>query len=79
VLRRKPVAGPTLLIVVQLRGGGTIDFASVESRGTWELILSTEDPGFSLDSRPPFLDLSANPPVIRFSRPGGIILREAKK
>jgi maltooligosyltrehalose trehalohydrolase len=79
ILRRKPAAGPTLLIVVQLRGGSTIDFAEVESRGPWELILSTEDPTFSSDPCPPHLDLSGNPPVIRFSRPGAIILREARK
>jgi len=69
-------ARPTLLIVVQLRDGGTVDIP--ELGRPWEPILSTEDPSFSPDSRPPHLDLSAITPVIRFSRPGALILRETK-
>ena len=76
IIRRMAAARPTLLIVAQLRDGGTVDIP--ELGRPWEPILSTEDPSFSPDSRPPHLDLSAITPVIRFSRPGALILRETK-
>jgi maltooligosyltrehalose trehalohydrolase len=75
ILSRKAAAGPALLVVVQLRGGRAVEIAGFE--GPWEPILSTEDPAFSHDPCPPQLNLESQPPVIRFSRPGAIILREA--
>ena len=78
---RTAASGPTLLLLVQLRKVGTVDVGSYDSepaaRGRhWQVILTTEDPPFSADSCPPQIDLSGAAPVVRFTRPSAVILRE---
>jgi maltooligosyltrehalose trehalohydrolase len=78
ILRRKAAGHSDLLILIQMRGPGTIDLAKATGSSLgepWEQIFSTEDPVFSADPCPPHVDPAGNPPTLRFFRPGAIILR----
>lgn len=79
ILSRKAVAGPSVLVVIQLRGEGTVDLTAVikDSEKSWEMVLSTEDTALTDDPCPPQVNLSEQQRVVSFSRPGAIILREA--
>ncbi len=68
-------------IVVRFRGAGSIDLAPLaEARsggdGEWTVLLTTEEPLFALDPRPPLIDRAPTGPVIRFERPGAVILKQ---
>src|SRR5260370_3164787 len=76
LIRRTAAVGPAVQIAVQLRDQGTVLLPGDGKR--WELILCTEDPAFSADSCPTSIDLSGDAPVIHFSRPGAVILRETR-
>ena len=76
-LRRDAESGPTLWILVRLRGAGP---ASLEGhvRGEsrhWEVVLTTEDAPFATDPSPLRIDLSGPAPLVRFERPGAVVLR----
>ena len=69
-------------VAVQLRGCGVIAMdSSDQSRlpqtvgSAWEVLLSTEDPGYAPDSQAPSIDLSGWFPAIRSHRPGAVVLR----
>jgi maltooligosyltrehalose trehalohydrolase len=80
VVRRSD--GPDVCwIVVRLLGAGSIDLAPLaEARsdpdGHWTVLLTTEEPLFALDPRPPQIDYAPGGPVIRFERPGAVILKK---
>jgi maltooligosyltrehalose trehalohydrolase len=81
LLLRRAADGPAMLLLVQLRGAGTIDLCihEVESAALgrhWETVLTTEDQPFIKDPSPPEIDLSGLAPVVRFLRPGAVVLRE---
>jgi maltooligosyltrehalose trehalohydrolase len=81
LLKRTAPGGAALLIVVQLRGGGTADLRgqpmlTSQTGMPWEVVLTTEDEPFSADPRPPRIDCSADAPIIQFQRPTAVILRE---
>jgi maltooligosyltrehalose trehalohydrolase len=81
LLLRTASSGPAVLLVVQLWEEGTLDVRNHDSqpaaRGRrWQTVLTTEDPPFSPDACPPQTDLSGPAPVVRFLRPGAVILRE---
>lgn len=78
-LERTTTSGPALLIVVWLKGRGTADVRATESSESrpYQVILTTEDRSFTPDPEPLGVELSGSGPVIRFDRPGAIILREA--
>jgi maltooligosyltrehalose trehalohydrolase len=71
----------TMLIIVQLREGGTVDLnkhsAARDLAGRrWRTILTTEDQEFCTGSHAPEINLSGALPVFRFFRPSAVILRE---
>ncbi len=68
-------------IVVRFRGAGSIDIAPLaEARsdgdGEWTALLTTEEPVFALNPRPPQIDRAPGGPSIRFERPGAVILKQ---
>jgi hypothetical protein len=74
-LRRGGAAG--LLVIVRLAGGGEVDFAPIASavRGQrWRIVLSTEDPDFTVDPAPPEIGADPGTATIRFMRPGAVIV-----
>ena len=76
VVRRRD-RNDTFLIVARLRGGGDVDFSSaadVRGDAPWDVILTTEEPLFALDPAPPAIDQGPGITVIRFRRPGAVIL-----
>jgi maltooligosyltrehalose trehalohydrolase len=86
-MRRKAPGEPAVLVLVHLpdyaapeRGvqAETVDVRRLlggDEVPEWELLLSTEDDEFTADPMPPEIDLSSGSPRVRFSHPGGVILR----
>ena len=77
-LRRDAETEPAALwLVVRLKGPGTVSLAGQPSAlgRRWELVLTTEDPPFSPDASPPDIDLAGPAPVVRFARPGAVLVR----
>ena len=77
VVSRTAGPGDTLLVVVQLRGAGTVNARDVAMAATatdrpWVPLLTTEDPPFA--PRPQPIAIEASGPVVRFARPGAVVL-----
>jgi allophanate hydrolase subunit 1 len=67
--------------VARLRGAGSIDLAPLAAarshrHGGWQVLLTTEEPLFAPDPRPPQIDVAAAGPAVRFERPGAVILKK---
>lgn len=65
--------------LVRLRGAGPVaappgPLAGLPEAAAWRVLLSTEDPRFSVDPRPPRLESGPGVPRARFERPGALIL-----
>ena len=77
MLRRDAEDGPTLWVVVRLRGSGTAALGNhLAAAGCrWELVLTTEDPPFAPDPSPPRVDLGGPRPLIHFACPAAVLLR----
>jgi hypothetical protein len=65
-------------IVARFRTPGTADLGAIvgtreTSESSWRAILTTEDPLFASDPRPPMIDAAV--PSIRFERAGAVILK----
>lgn len=68
-------------VVVRFRSAGTVrlDAAAVfeaDLGSTWTVALTTEEPLFCLDPRPPDIDVDGEAPVVVFKRAGGVVLRK---
>lgn len=80
MLVREAPGDERLLVVVRLRGGGTVDLKGLDAaeppRGRkWRCVLTTEEPSFAPDAAAPDVDLRGHAPVVHFSRPAAIILK----
>jgi maltooligosyltrehalose trehalohydrolase len=67
-------------MVARFRTAGTADLGSSvaardKSGSSWQVVLTTEDPLFASDPRPPVLDAAV--PTVRFARAGAVILKRA--
>jgi len=68
-----------LTVVARLAGAGRVE-VPVRRRGDGaarpdEVVLTTEDPAFSPDPRPPAVDLGAGRVLLRFDGPAAVVLR----
>jgi hypothetical protein len=70
--------GRALLVVVRLRGEGAVHVATGRRRG-WQLVLSTEDPGFAGDSQLPSVEEDGDGLLLALSRPGAVLLRASRE
>ena len=83
VLARTAPTRGSLVVAVQWLGVGSIDLGSVALEhvpvsSEWQIVLSTEDPRFSPDPLPAQVVIPpAARPVLRFERPGAVVLRAA--
>jgi maltooligosyltrehalose trehalohydrolase len=80
VVVRRSAGTSTFWIAARLRGAGTIDFGGVPADrlpGTerWEMVLTTEEPAFSLDPLAVRADAGGGPLRVTFGRPGAAIMR----
>jgi hypothetical protein len=81
LLQRWAPDGPMLLVLVHLRGAGHVDLSQaslprvIDGR-RWEVVLTTEDALFAPNGQPPRIDLGGQAPIVQFSRPAAVILRE---
>lgn len=78
--RRSSRDEATLLIVVCLRGSAEVRLENGPALALppWaglEIVLTTEDPRFVVDPQPVQVDPSQGAPLIRFRRPGALVLR----
>lgn len=81
VMRRSDGEG-VFWVVVRLAGAGAADLAPLAQRrgdegGDWTVVLTTEDPRYTLDPAAPSIDTAGAAPHVRFARPGAVILRRS--
>jgi maltooligosyltrehalose trehalohydrolase len=78
VVVRRGCPAATYWIVSCLRGTSEVSLAGIASTPGeaigWKVLLTTEDPRFTVDSQPIAIDL-ARGPLVTFGRPGAVILR----
>ena len=75
-LRRSARAGGELLLVVRLRGAGTVQVSgTLVERGRWRPARTTEDASFADDGRVPAVEVSAGRVTVHFDRPAAVLLR----
>jgi maltooligosyltrehalose trehalohydrolase len=72
---RRRAPGSELLVIVRLRGAGGVAVPPPTRWRRWRLLFSTEDTRVCPDPTPAEASLSRNPPSMRFSRPGAVILK----
>jgi len=74
ILMRREDGVERFLVVVRLTGSGAVGvrYDCVDSRPS--LVLTTEEPRFALDPRPPRVDLGRDRVEIDFQRPGAVLL-----
>jgi maltooligosyltrehalose trehalohydrolase len=77
---RRADGAAVFCVIVRFRSAGEVGLDSIgefglDSGSEWEVVLTTEEPLFALDPRPPEIDTSG-PPIVHFKRPGGVILRK---
>ncbi len=66
-----------LLVVVRLKGQGPVSWpADARARPEWRVTLSTEEPAYAADPRPVGLETSPAALVLRFARPGAVVLTD---
>jgi maltooligosyltrehalose trehalohydrolase len=69
--------GRALLLAVRLRGAGPIEPRpqALAAEAAWTTVLTSEDPAFAPDPRPPVLGLGRGRLLLGFERPGAVVLR----
>jgi maltooligosyltrehalose trehalohydrolase len=79
VIERSGDAG-RFWVVVRFRGAGILDLARTTGgdlgRNGWEVVLTTEEPMFAGESRPPDIAWQPEGPIVTFLRPGAVILKQ---
>jgi len=75
ILRRWTAGAPTIVVVVQLRGSGTVDLRG-HAGANCDIILNTEENAYVPDPRPIHPRLSGTAPEAYFQRPGAVILSD---
>ncbi len=80
IAMRREQGDDVFWIVARFRTSGTADLGSSvtardKSGSSWRVVLTTEDPLFASDPRPPLIDAAV--PTIRFERAGAVILKRA--
>jgi maltooligosyltrehalose trehalohydrolase len=79
-LRRRTRNGDHVLVVIRLRGTGTVSLGETPSeRGPWTLVLTSEDTHFSERPSPPRLDGTGAARTVTFAGPAAMILRAASR
>ncbi len=73
---RRTTSGDTVLVVVRLRGAGSVDFRPLAPahEGAWTAVMSSDDPAFGGDAT---VECDGTRPTLSFSGPAAIILRSA--
>jgi maltooligosyltrehalose trehalohydrolase len=80
LIRQDADAGPSLLVVIAMRGSDVVDLAGhpcLEGllSDRCQTVLTTEDHPFAPEPMPPIVNLSGEAPIIRFARPSAVLLR----
>lgn len=70
-------------VIVRLRGAGAVDLARAAGGrldrtddNDWQVVFTTEEPMFVADSAPPDVTWQPEGPLVRFARPGAVILKQ---
>ncbi len=75
-LRREAGRGEPLLLVVRLRGHGTVAVSGAPAAGArWQAVLTTEDEAFAASGRPPLIEARRGRVTIGFEGPAAVVLR----
>jgi maltooligosyltrehalose trehalohydrolase len=76
ILSRRDRQEGGIVVLVQLRGAGTVALGEADAAfglEGWSVALDTEDTAFATDPAPAAIDLLR--PAVRFTRPGAVVLR----
>jgi len=78
LLRRAADGAPTVWVVVNFAGNGTVALGPHSGPGQWDLLLNTEDPGYAGEPppAPPAIDLGGSAPVMTFAGPAAVVTRQ---
>jgi maltooligosyltrehalose trehalohydrolase len=73
--------GDVFWVAASLEGAGQVDVAALSGsrlpgERNWSVLLTTEEPAFAEDPQPPGIDWQQDGPVVRFNRPGAVILKQ---
>ena len=74
ILMRRDRGTEHLLVVVRLTGGGPARIETDSAGRAASIVLTTEEPRFAVDPRPPEIRVERNGIEILFHRPGAVIL-----
>jgi maltooligosyltrehalose trehalohydrolase len=79
LLRQDAEQGPSLLAIVQMSGSSEIELADQDllaglNPSSWQLLLTTEDPPFAPDPRPPAIESHNGGLRIAFARPSAVLV-----
>jgi maltooligosyltrehalose trehalohydrolase len=74
VLLRREGDGEGVLVVVRLTGAGPVSIDTELSGTSARMMLSTEEPRFAVDPRPPEIRLDGKRIEVLFHRPGAVVL-----
>ncbi len=80
VLERRCQGHPTLLLVCQLRGFGSVDLEQsprgFQRNRKWQVLLTTENPFFAAEPKVPVVCWKEQAPLLYFFRPSAALLKE---
>jgi maltooligosyltrehalose trehalohydrolase len=70
-------AAPDLLVVARLAGAGQVELSSAgDSPRAWQLVLTSEDPGFAQGARPPAVEEQPDGQLVAtFTGPAAVVVR----
>ena len=74
ILMRRESGTERLLVVVRLAGAGPARIDTDSARRSASIVLTTEEPRFAVDPRPPEIRIERKSVEILFHRPGAVIL-----
>jgi maltooligosyltrehalose trehalohydrolase len=80
-LVRKAAGAAELLLIVRLRGAGTLvagAWKAIDPGAKWQLVMTTEDARYAEAPMPPVIDTTAARLTLRFPRPAAVILRSSR-
>ena len=76
LLVRRERSGERFVVVARLSGSDPVRCGAIAADGeSAEVVLSTEDERFAPDPTPPDIEIESDGVVVRFERPGAVILR----
>jgi maltooligosyltrehalose trehalohydrolase len=84
LLLRYAIDQEQILVVCRLRGSGSVmahppDLESQSDASDWLVVLTTEDPQYVPEPKPPDIEPGWRSPLFHFQRPGAVVLKDRRE